>query len=75
MGIEPTFRAWEAFVLPLNYARLAQSCGSHYSGFVCAAVVFMCVLSGALLADFVAFVKTTRWWFFDGDVQGFSYDG
>ena len=21
MGIEPTFRAWEAFVLPLNYTR------------------------------------------------------
>jgi hypothetical protein len=24
MGIEPTSKAWEAFVLPLNYARFAQ---------------------------------------------------
>ena len=25
MGIEPTFLAWEANVLPLNYTRMAQS--------------------------------------------------
>ena len=24
MGIEPTSKAWEAFVLPLNYARLTE---------------------------------------------------
>ena len=26
MGIEPTSRAWEAFVLPLNYTRLSKRC-------------------------------------------------
>jgi hypothetical protein len=25
MGIEPTSKAWEALVLPLNYARFASS--------------------------------------------------
>ncbi len=25
MGIEPTSKAWEAFVLPLNYTRLCDS--------------------------------------------------
>ena len=25
MGIEPTLEAWEAAVLPLNYARIANS--------------------------------------------------
>ena len=27
MGIEPTYQAWEARVLPLNYTRMAQSGG------------------------------------------------
>ncbi len=26
MGIEPTLSAWEAEVLPLNYARFLKSC-------------------------------------------------
>jgi hypothetical protein len=25
MGIEPTSKAWEAFVLPLNYTRVSPS--------------------------------------------------
>ena len=25
MGIEPTSKAWEAFILPMNYARIAFS--------------------------------------------------
>ena len=29
MGIEPTFEAWEAPVLPLNYTRIVLGC--HYS--------------------------------------------
>ncbi len=34
MGIEPTSSAWKAEVLPLNYARLSDSCwetGTHVS--------------------------------------------
>ena len=27
MGIEPTSKAWEAFILPMNYART----GKHFS--------------------------------------------
>lgn len=26
MGIEPTSKAWEAFVLPLNYTRSFRAC-------------------------------------------------
>lgn len=29
MGIEPTFAAWEAAVLPMNYIRVAALPGSH----------------------------------------------
>ena len=31
MGIEPTYSAWEADVLPLNYTR---GCGGFYSGII-----------------------------------------
>ncbi len=36
-GIEPTYRAWEARVLPLNYARVSRYCVgiyTHFAGFV-----------------------------------------
>ena len=26
MGIEPTSKAWEAFILPMNYARAEKQC-------------------------------------------------
>ena len=26
MGIEPTSKAWEAFILPMNYARAGKQC-------------------------------------------------
>ena len=29
MGIEPTSKAWEALILPMNYARLLQQ--AHYT--------------------------------------------
>ncbi len=29
MGIEPTLSAWEAEVLPLNYARVSMNCSRH----------------------------------------------
>ena len=32
MGIEPTSKAWEAFVLPLNYARNAHGFYRKYLG-------------------------------------------
>ena len=35
MGIEPTSKAWEAFVLPLNYTRMSavsSSVSKHASG-------------------------------------------
>ena len=28
MGIEPTYEAWEAAVLPLNYTRIAAHCNA-----------------------------------------------
>lgn len=31
MGIEPTSKAWEALVLPLNYARAAEKTSLVYS--------------------------------------------
>lgn len=30
-GIEPVIKAWEAFVLPLNYARIIKPSGKDYS--------------------------------------------
>ena len=32
-GIEPSSKAWEAFVLPLNYTRCVVYSGWHYSDF------------------------------------------
>ncbi len=33
MGIEPTSKAWEAFVLPLNYARSGREFYDNNRGF------------------------------------------
>jgi hypothetical protein len=33
MGIEPTFLAWEANVLPLNYTRGESGLYTHYRSF------------------------------------------
>ena len=32
MGIEPTSKAWEAFVLPLNYTRVFPGAGCNFGG-------------------------------------------
>jgi hypothetical protein len=32
MGIEPTYAAWEATVLPLNYTRVRCSYYMHFAG-------------------------------------------
>ena len=42
MGIEPTSKAWEAFVLPLNYTRMSVAsssifkhvCGDQFSAYL-----------------------------------------
>ena len=34
-GIEPSYRAWEALVLPLNYARFGV-CEEHYKPYALA---------------------------------------
>ncbi len=40
MGIEPTYSAWKAEVLPLNYTRNAKRCSLNYNttGRQCAAI-------------------------------------
>jgi hypothetical protein len=47
MGIEPTSKAWEAFVLPLNYTR-EFSCLCNHVGAACFGVASR-AMRGALL--------------------------
>ena len=35
MGIEPTSKAWEAFILPMNYARIVKLCKSYLMIIAC----------------------------------------
>jgi hypothetical protein len=40
MGIEPTYSAWKAEVLPLNYTRLAHPSGPRRRAHLCAMIGF-----------------------------------
>ena len=41
MGIEPTSKAWEAFILPMNYARIVKLCKGYLMIIACFIVFWL----------------------------------
>lgn len=67
MGIEPTYQAWEARVLPLNYARvgLATESDTRRCGLTCQSFLLCQFVTGVVLIasfrfgnDFTSFSNT-----------------